>query len=198
MFAIEHTEGQRRVLKAARALVRKKSYAQVSLRDIASASGYSPAGLYAHFRGRDAILDALAGEVRAELGAALEAALREGAAPEESLVDVGCAYVGFAMARPAEFELLFRWTRSKKQHRADPSASPFDLLRRLARGARPDLDEEAIDTACLGLWSAAHGLAALRTSHLAGFPGDWALWCRRILEDHVRGALRADAPGGMA
>jgi AcrR family transcriptional regulator len=145
--------------------------------------------LYAHFRGRDAILEALADEVREELGEALKFGGSKGAMPVDRLVNIGCAYVEFALARPAEFELLFRWTRSRRGSRADRRPSPLDLLKTVAREVRPEASEDEIDLCCLGLWSAAHGLASLRTTHLASFPGDWHAWDEKVLRAQVEGAL---------
>jgi AcrR family transcriptional regulator len=177
------TPGQTRVLSAARALVRKRGYAGVSLRQIAEAAGYSPAGLYAHFPGRLAILDALADAVRTELAARLEqAAVGE---PQAQLVAIGLAYIRFALDQPAEFEVLFRHTRSRKRSRSEPTS--VDLLRRIASEGAPDASPEDIETVCLGLWATAHGLATLRITHLADEPGNWEVWSRRILRAQLEG-----------
>ena len=188
MFVVP-TTGQKRIVRAARILVVKRGYAGVSLRDIASTAGYSPAGLYAHFSGREAILQALADIVRAELQAALNDAVAAESDPVKQLVGLGCTYVSFACAQPAEFELLFRYARSRRKSRAAVTLSTFDLLRSVARRANPTLREDTLDIACLGLWSAAHGLAGLRTSHLADFPGDWNEWTRQVLQSQVEGSL---------
>ncbi len=187
MFVYQ-TRGRTRVLRAARALVVKRGHADVSLREIAAAAGYSPAGLYAHFPGRKAILEGLADGVREQLGAALERAGRGVADPIERLMALGLEYVDFAIAHPAEFELLFRWTRSRRRSAADERPSPLDVVRaamRQALGGRGGTDPEL---ASLGLWATAHGLANLRMSTLAGFPGDFRAWCREILRAQVEGA----------
>jgi AcrR family transcriptional regulator len=173
--------GQTRVISAARSLVRRRGYADVSLRQIAAAARYSPAGLYAHFPNRDGILDAVADAVRFELSTKLEKAAAQEADPLEQLVAIGVAYIAFAHEHPAEFEVLFRFTRSRKRSRTDPRPSSFDLLRRIVRRGAPAASADAIDIACLGLWSTAHGLANLRISHLAGVPVDWDAWSRQIL-----------------
>ncbi len=183
------TSGQTRVISAARALVRRRGYADVSLRHIAAAARYSPAGLYAHFPGRDGILDALADVVRHDLAAALEGAAAQEADPLAQLVAIGLAYITFALEHPAEFELLFRFTRSRKRSLTDPLPSSFDLLRGIARRGAPAASANTIDVACLGFWSTAHGLANLRISHLAGVPGDWDVWSRQILQLHAEKLL---------
>jgi AcrR family transcriptional regulator len=179
--------GQTRVLSAARSLVRKRGYAEVSLRQIAEEAGYSPAGLYAHFSGHRAILDVLAAAVRAELAERLEQAAGQESEPMAQLVAVGLAYIGFALDQPAEFEVLFRYTCSRKRNLGEPTS--VDLLRRLAREGAPDASPEDIEVACLGLWSSAHGLATLRITHLTEEPGEWDVWSRRILRAQVETLL---------
>ena len=178
--------GQTRILSATRKLVRRDGYATVSLRQIAAEAGYSPAGLYAHYPSLGGILDALADVVRQELAAALEKAAEQDCGAAEQLVGVGMAYIRYGLDHPAEFELLFRFTQARKKSRSDPTPSSFDLLRRLARRAAPAASAEDIDSTCLGLWAAAHGLANLRTAHLAGVDCDWEDWSRRILHNQVR------------
>ena len=131
------TSASTRILDAARRLVRQRGYAAVSLRQIATEAAYSPAGLYAHFPGREGILEGLADEVRGELAAVLEHGAATEAAPVAQLVAIGVAYIAFALEQPAEFELLFRYTRSRKRNLTDPVPSSFDLLRRVAREAFP-------------------------------------------------------------
>lgn len=177
--------GQTRVLRAARSLVRKNGYAAVSLRQIAAESGYSPAGLYAHFPGLNGIFEALADAVRQDLAGLLEKAAGEKGDAAAKLVAVGMAYIQFGLSHPAEFELLFHVTRTRKKGRHDPIPSSFDLLRRLARQASPQASADDIDSACMGLWAAAHGLAVLRGVHLSGVDCDWTLWSRRIVAAQV-------------
>lgn len=192
MFA-SLTPGQARILSAARVLVKRRGYARVSLRGIATASRYSPAGLYAHFKGRDAILETLADLIRDELVATLERAAAAEKNPRSSLVAIGLSYVGYALDRPAEFDLLFRHTRSRKRNRRDRSFSAFDLLRRIASQAAPDAIPNRVDLVCLGFWACAHGLASLRATHFAELPGDWDAWTQDLLrlqvEKVVCGAL---------
>jgi AcrR family transcriptional regulator len=183
------TPARSRILEATRSLVRRRGYAVVSLRQVAAAAGYSPAGLYAHFAGREAILDALADEVRTELAAALERAVEAQAEPVAQLVSLGEAYVAFALEHPAEFELLFRYTRTRKRSMSDPTPSSFDLLRRIVRRGAPVAGADEIDAACLGLWATAHGLANLRTFHLQDAGGEWEAWTRVILRRQAETAL---------
>jgi len=183
------TSSRTHIVAAARKLVRRRGHAAVSLRQIAAAAGFSPAGLYAHFPGREGILEATADAVRAELAAALERAAAQQSEPTAQLVSVGLAYIGFALDHAPEFELLFRYTRSRKRSTVDPTPSSFDLLREIVRRAAPSAGAEELDRACLGLWSTAHGLANLRAFHLSESTCDWDAWTRQILQRQAEEVL---------
>ncbi len=77
----------------------------------------------------------------------LECAAAEQAEPPAQLVAVALAYITFALYHAAEFELLFRYTRSRKRS-VDPSPSPFDLLRKIVRRGAPSASAEEIGLAC--------------------------------------------------
>ena len=64
---LRHRRTRKRILEAARALLRETGHAQLSLRAIAKRVDYSPASLYEYFRGKDSILDALCQETEEEL-----------------------------------------------------------------------------------------------------------------------------------
>lgn len=188
MFATP-TAGQLRVLSAARSLIKNRGYAEVSLRQIAAEAGYSPAGIYAHFPGWEGILHGLAEVVRGELSAKLKEAAGQEADPGAQLVAIGLAYIAFAQAHPAEFDVLFRFTRSRKRAQTDPHPSSFDLLRQIARRGAPSATADEVDSACLGLWSTAHGLANLKMAHLADVPLDWDGYARRIFRNQIESLL---------
>ncbi|MBL8719925.1 MAG: TetR/AcrR family transcriptional regulator [Myxococcales bacterium] len=187
---VPRSEGQSRVLRAARALVRRRGHAQCSLREIAAAAGYSPAGLYAHFAGRDAILAAVADELRLELTDLLEQAGRGVKDPVKRLVAFGLGYVAFAATHPAEFELLYRWTPPKRRHVQDLRESPIDVVRATMREVTTS--DRAAELASFGLWATAHGLAGLRAS----FPGsdeDYEARCAAVLRAQIERAERDPA-----
>src|SRR5258708_38249037 len=59
------------ILDAARSIVVRQGFDALSMRKIAEEVGYSPASLYLHFSGRDAIAHALCSEAHAQLLASL-------------------------------------------------------------------------------------------------------------------------------
>lgn len=181
---VPRSEGQARIVRAARALVRRGGPAAASLRGIAAAAGYSPAGLYAHFGGREAILEAVLEELRDELTDTVEQAGRAQKDPHKRLVAHGLAYVGWAAARPGEFDLLHRWTPPKRRHVIDLRTSPIDVLRATARELGGS--ERATDQLAFGLWALSHGLAGLRAS-FAGSDAEYEARCAEVLRAHLRG-----------
>lgn len=95
------TASRRRILSAAAKLVARDGVEALSLREVARKSGYSPAGLYAYFDGRDGILEALA-EQDAQ---ALAATLRQAPSQEHPLIALGIAWLQFASAHPGRLRL---------------------------------------------------------------------------------------------
>jgi AcrR family transcriptional regulator len=73
-----------------------------SIREVARKAGVSHQAPYYYFRGREAILAAIAGAYFKKLGEALEHAVaKEGSKPVESVEAIGRAYVEFALRNPA-------------------------------------------------------------------------------------------------
>jgi AcrR family transcriptional regulator len=92
--------------------------ANLSLRELAREVGVSHAAPRRHFADRQALLDALALNGFAQLGARLDEALRDaGGAFRPRILALARAYVAFATTRPALIELMFA---SKHQAGAPP------------------------------------------------------------------------------
>ncbi len=137
----------------------------ISLRGIARRAGYSHAAPGAVFGDRAGMLTAFASSGYAELAASMHRAAAATQDPESALAAVGAAYVGFALARPATFELMFRGDLLQQ---GDPE---LEAARAAAWGALADVVDAAVvcgkiaaehaDTTRIGAWSIAHGLAVL-------------------------------------
>ena len=94
-------EARAKILSAAAMLVARSGPDRLSLREVARSCSYSPAGLYAYFDGREAILAALA-ERDAE---ALAQTLRATPAQTHPLIDLGLTWLHFAQAHPGRLPL---------------------------------------------------------------------------------------------
>ena len=133
--------------------------AALSLREAARRAGVSAMAPYRHFPDKEALLAAVA-EVGFERLAAALGAADAGADGLAALVAQGHAYVGFALAEPALFRLMFGPTFAK----ADPSAKEGEsatafavLAERVAALASP-AEREFVALHC---WAVVHGLASL-------------------------------------
>ncbi|QLH23029.1 TetR/AcrR family transcriptional regulator [Streptomyces sp. Rer75] len=168
------------IITAARELAEAEGWDAVTTRRLAERVGYSQPVLYSHFKGKDAIVRAVAAEGFDDLAAALRRARRTAGSPREALRAVGRAYLDFAVARPAlyaamfvrETDVPFAREAQKAQDaqkgqgpqqgqgaQQDPPTAPRAAFEELvavagAGAGRGELDAEVI-------WSALHGLAVL-------------------------------------
>ncbi len=174
------------IVTGALALIeRSGSDEAVTLRAVAREVGISAPSIYPHFADRDAIVTAVVLRVFDELAAAIE----QGSAsapqdPVERLV-AGCeAYVGYGLAHPARYGVLFSGSHGMPEDYCAPvplgpeghpvlefGAEAFALLVQAIEacaeaGASASTDVVADSTA---VWVALHGAVTLRTS-LPGFP----------------------------
>lgn len=153
-----HRDLRHAVLTAAVGVIRDQGPTAVSLRDLARRAGVSHAAPAHHFGDKAGLLTAIAAEGHELLAAALAEA-RPG--PDTDLADVGAAYVGFAVAHPAHFEVMYR-TDLLRNDDPDLVAARAHAGELLATGisALPGPARDATDAA-LAAWSLAHGFATL-------------------------------------
>ncbi|MEV0677385.1 TetR/AcrR family transcriptional regulator [Actinosynnema sp. NPDC050436] len=148
-----HGDLRRAVLTAAVDVITEHGPSAVSLRDLARRVGVSHAGPVHHFRDKAGLLTALATEGFDTLAETLAAAGDGGG----TYVDVGAAYVAFAVDHRAHFEVMFR---PDLYHSDDPD------LRAAQRRAAALLqggvtDEPDPRLAAVAAWSIVHGFATL-------------------------------------
>ena len=174
------------IVTGALALIeRSGSDEAVTLRAVAREVGISAPSIYPHFADRDAIVMAVILRVFDELSGAIEqGSASAGQDPVERLV-AGCgAYVGYGLAHPARYGVLFSGPHGTPQDYCAPvplgpegqpvlefGAEAFALLVRgieecAEAGASASTDVVADSTA---VWVALHGAVTLRNS-LPGFP----------------------------
>jgi AcrR family transcriptional regulator len=182
---------RQRILAAARTLLLAKGHRHLSLREVSRLAGYSPASLYEHFLGKDAIVEALAAEASQALRTALaRAAARPGPAARR-LVGIGLAYVRFARQRPEDFQLLFSQLPSGRRSLAQaiPQRSPYQVVVDAVQALLPGAEGRpaAVEELAYGLWATAHGMAMLQLTHLEGFEAGFDEVDRRVLEALVAG-----------
>lgn len=157
-----HGDLRRALVEAGRRLLEREGSAGLSLRAVAREAGVSAAAPYHHFKDRAALLYAVAHEGNVALNDAVRTAFDGSKPGQERVVAVGLAYVSFALANPALYELMFETTRLY-DNVPDNSEAEGQLPRMLAAtfGAslparKTDLDRHL---AVIAGWSMFRGLA---------------------------------------
>jgi len=162
-----HGDLRRALVDAATALLDQHGPLGVTLRGAARAAGVSQAAPYRHFAGKEALLAAVAEAAFHDLRrVCAEAARRSGRSGGlRRLEAVAEAYVGFAVAHPARYRLM--WAPA-------PRARDHPTLGAAARGAGDALSAAIAESASSGevtgerpleqlfvFWSLLHGVAGL-------------------------------------
>jgi AcrR family transcriptional regulator len=160
------------ILEAALALVARHGLYNLSLREIARQVGYSPAALYEYFDSKEAIVQALSAEGDLLLNERL-AEVPPDLPPDQRLVELGLAYIDFARTHYDHFKLMFGELPTRRTSLNDPlqKDKPFYYL---AKAVKDGIDQGLFKSSpdfgsgeiAYGLWSLAHGAAALQTTKL--------------------------------
>jgi AcrR family transcriptional regulator len=108
---------QERIFKAARKLFDEKGIEGVSLRNVAKKIGITPMAIYRHFEDKEALIDALVLDGLAEWSARVEAL--PPCKGLERIVQIGEAYLDFALKEPRRYEAAFLLHSSKARRYPD-------------------------------------------------------------------------------
>ena len=158
-----HGDLRRALLEAAVEAIAEAGPAAVSLRDLARRTGVSHAAPAHHFGDKAGLLTAVAADGFRRLAATL----RETYQATGSFLEVGVAYVRFAVTHRAHFEVMFR----PELYR--PDDPELVQAREQARALLYPPAAEAANTpdgggdvrAGVAAWSLVHGLATLWLNH---------------------------------
>ncbi len=156
------------LLAAVGEIVAEKGAGNVSLREAARRAGVSHSAPAHHFGDKDGMLVAFAHQGFELLGSQMQAAFDElgDVGPEERINVAGDAYVRFADANRAHFDVMFRTgvvalesaSHDEIEHHG-PMALLDELVGEMADAGRVTRSEMQALAVCL--WSSAHGLACL-------------------------------------
>ena len=95
------------LIEAARRFIAERGLGGFTLADAAKLLGVSPAALYRHFSGREALVAEVAGRGFDQLAARLARALRGPGTPVERFTRMGEAYLAFAEEEPGFYAAMF-------------------------------------------------------------------------------------------
>jgi AcrR family transcriptional regulator len=157
----ERAEREQLIITAARELAESEGWDAVTTRRLATEIEYSQPVLYSHFKGKDAIMAAVAVEGFADIGAELRTARTSAADPRQALADVGAAYAAFAEQRPALYDAMFTHAVDLPFATAAAPAALRDSFGELREAVRPLAHEDDLETLTETFWSGLHGLVTL-------------------------------------
>jgi AcrR family transcriptional regulator len=154
-----HGDLPRVLLEAAVEAVAEVGPAAVSLRELARRTGVSHAAPAHHFGDKAGLLTAVAADGFRRLAATL----RETYEASGSFLEVGVAYVGFAVTHRAHFEVMFRpeLYRTDDPELIQARDAARALLYPPAAEANNSPDDDGDLRAGVAAWSLVHGLATL-------------------------------------
>ena len=152
------SDGRAALLAAARAELAERGHAGISLRAVARRAGLSHAAPKYFFGDRAGLLTAVAAQGFAELARSLRQV-------PPALAALGHAYITFALANPALFDLMFRPSELHPadpglRHAQDDAIGVLDSAVTASQAPRED-SRAAPDELTLISWALAHGLAVL-------------------------------------
>lgn len=193
------------ILDAARKIISKDGVDGLSMRNIADAIDYSPAGLYEYFGGKEEIIHAVIEQGFARFTQALESVDTTLSAREYAR-EVGLAYIHFAVRNPDFFLLMFTTAPlseiyQETYQRPKDRASAVAMLRNepsfavLYRAIERAVDEGlyhpqpgfGVFEMALTSWSHVHGIAMLRVTTFRELPIDFTDLDRAALDVLFRG-----------
>lgn len=154
-----HGDLRHALVEAAALAISESGSAALSLRDLSRKVGVSHAAPTHHFGNKTGLLTAVAAEGYRRLQGRLETAYRE----RRSFVDVGAAYVRFAVDERPYFEVMFRpdlYTSDDPELLEPRRAIDRDVFGAV-RAMLGDVPEERVQTAGVAAWALVHGLATL-------------------------------------
>jgi AcrR family transcriptional regulator len=168
-----HGDLRRALIEAGRQLLEKEGAEGVTIRGAARIAGVAHSAPAHHFADKEALVTAIAEEGFRTLEAAMRTARDAEKKPADRLLATGRAYVRFALAEPARFELMFARDLDDARHATliEAARACFSILEEAVR-ALPPSERKALDPRVIALsaWGLVHGLSTLRNDGaLEGF-----------------------------
>lgn len=157
-------------IAAAHAVIAEHGIEKLSLRDVARKLKVSHQAPYKHYPSRDHLLAEVIRRCFNQFTQALNARERFDA-PIEDMRSLGASYLGYALAHPLEYRLMFGtpWPDvAAHPDLVEDARHSFNVLRTALAPlyTDPHVDGELIDSDALFVWSSMHGLATILQSQV--------------------------------
>ncbi|MFL9656024.1 TetR/AcrR family transcriptional regulator [Streptomyces sp. PB17] len=161
----ERAERERLIVTAARDLAEAEGWDAVTTRRLAAEIEYSQPVLYSHFKGKGAIMAAVAVRGCEELAADLRAATGAAEGAHGRLAAVGRAYTDFGRRRPALYDAMFTHLVDLPFATPEAPAPLQEAFGEILRAVEPVV-REGDDPGLLTetFWAGLHGLVTLMRS----------------------------------
>lgn len=150
------------MVEAALKLIAKHGRRGFSLSEAARLAGVSVGAPYRHFADKEALFSEIAAQGFVQLQAQLETAVKDSPDnPRKRLVEIGMAYVRFAVERPSHFQVMFDPAIHRRQNPAvdSPADRCFRLLAEAVHEAAKNKNARSKETLTAALWALMHGHA---------------------------------------
>ncbi|MFF4900740.1 TetR/AcrR family transcriptional regulator [Streptomyces sp. NPDC001068] len=161
----ERAEREQLIVTAARELAETEGWDSVTTRRLAAEIEYSQPVLYSHFKGKDAIMAAVAVQGCAELATELRAARTAARGAGEALAAVAETYTSFGRRRPALYDAMFTYLVDlpfATPEAPEPLQAAFREILLAVEPIAMTGDDPGLLTETF--WAALHGLVTLMRS----------------------------------
>ncbi|MFJ3405356.1 TetR/AcrR family transcriptional regulator [Promicromonospora sp. NPDC090134] len=167
----ERAQREELIVRAARELAEAEGWDAVTTRRLAAEIEYSQPVLYSHFKGKDAIMTAVAAEGFGELANEVRAARTAATGASEVLAAVAAAYTDFARKRPALYDAMFTHAVEVQFASEDGPAYLREGFGELLAAVEPLAGDDDPGVLTETFWASLHGLAMLERS--GRLPAAW-------------------------
>ncbi|XVS67146.1 TetR/AcrR family transcriptional regulator [Actinosynnema sp. CA-299493] len=161
----ERAERRRLIVDAARELAEAEGWDAVTTRRLAERVEYSQPVLYSHFKGKDAIVRAVAVQGFVDMTERMRAARTAHRSPGQALRALAVAYLDFAAERPALYEAMFVREVDLAFGSGDTPPELRAAFGEFVAVIEPLAGDDDVETRIEVFWSALHGQATLDHGH---------------------------------
>ena len=176
----EKQELRSKILDVAREMFAQDGFAAVTMRELAKRIEYSPASIYLHFKDKEALIAELCASDLAVIDAQLDALAATTGDAVERVRASSLAFVKFALAHPAQYQVLFMMQKPTPNGEAalvDPYRGAYEKMRvvfdELVQDGRLKARFSDADLAAQTYFCGLHGVIAFAIGSHQCLPAAW-------------------------